>query len=331
MKKTVRNILFPALGILAVTAFALFWHFYASPTRVAFVNYPEYILAPLLDQEINPSVEAVPLQWNEKSGRELKGFDCVIFFGMGLKFTEEQQEISVPVEEEDVWKSIGITFSYAGIMVPLGLVLSFIVALFLNQGLKGIGVFRLLYYIPCLIPSIVQSMIYLYIFNPNYGVMNDIFAGLGFEKSQFFDSPNYNAVLTFMFMNLFGVGGSMLIWLAGLKSVPQTYYEAAKIEGGGYFYSLVRITIPLCSPYIFYLLITNVIATLQICGNAYMISSSGGVDNNLLFFGLYIYRTFMNNNFGYSSALAYLLFIVIAALSALLFRFNKYVYYEGDN
>ena len=93
----------------------------------------------------------------------------------------------------------------------------------------------------------------------------------------------------------------------------------------------MRITIPLCSPYIFYLLITNVIATLQICGNAYMISSSGGVDNNLLFFGLYIYRTFMNNNFGYSSALAYLLFIVIAALSALLFRFNKYVYYEGDN
>ncbi len=234
-------------------------------------------------------------------------------------------------ESEVFWKSIGITFSYAGIMVPLGLVLSFIVALFLNQGLKGIGVFRLLYYIPCLIPSIVQSMIYLYIFNPNYGVMNDIFAGLGFEKSQFFDSPNYNAVLTFMFMNLFGVGGSMLIWLAGLKSVPKTYYEAAKIEGGGYFYSLVRITIPLCSPYIFYLLITNVIATLQICGNAYMISSSGGVDNNLLFFGLYIYRTFMNNNFGYSSALAYLLFIVIAALSALLFRFNKYVYYEGDN
>ena len=234
-------------------------------------------------------------------------------------------------ESEIFWKSIGITFSYAGIMVPLGLVLSFIVALFLNQGLKGIGVFRLLYYIPCRIPSIVQPLISLYTFNPNYGVMNDIFAGLGFEKSQFFDSPNYNAVLTFMFMNLFGVGGSMLIWLAGLKSVPQTYYEAAKIEGGGYFYSLVRITIPLCSPYIFYLLITNVIATLQICGNAYMISSSGGVDNNLLFFGLYIYRTFMNNNFGYSSALAYLLFIVIAALSALLFRFNKYVYYEGDN
>ena len=234
-------------------------------------------------------------------------------------------------ESEVFWKSIGITFSYAGIMVPLGLVLSFIVALFLNQGLKGIGMFRLLYYIPCLIPSIVQSMIYLYIFNSNYGVMNDILAGLGFEKSQFFDSPDYNAVLTFMFMNLFGVGGSMLIWLAGLKSVPQTYYEAAKIEGGGYFYSLVRITIPLCSPYIFYLLITNVIATLQICGNAYMISSSGGVDNNLLFFGLYIYRTFMNNNFGYSSALAYLLFVVIAALSALLFRFNKYVYYEGDN
>lgn len=234
-------------------------------------------------------------------------------------------------ESEVFWKSVGITFSYAAIMVPLGLVLSFIVALFLNQQLKGISAFRLIYYIPCLIPSIVQSMVYLYIFNPNYGLMNDIFVRLGFEKSLFFDSSDYTAVLTFMFMNLFGVGGSMLIWLAGLKSVPSTYYEAAKIEGGGYLYSLIFITVPLCSPYIFYLLITNVISTLQICGNAYMISSTGGVNNNLLFFGLYIYKTFMNNNFGYSAALAYLLFIVIAILSALLFRFNKYVYYEGDN
>lgn len=234
-------------------------------------------------------------------------------------------------ESKIFWKSIGITFSYAAIMVPLGLALSFIVALFLNQNVKGIGAFRLIYYIPCLIPAVVQSMVYLYIFNPNYGLMNDIFVGVGLNKSLFFDSPDYNAVVTFMFMNLFGVGGSMLIWLAGLKSIPTTYYEAAKLEGGGYFYSLVRITVPLCSPYIFYLLITNVISTLQICGNAYMISSTGGVDNNLLFFGLYIYKTFMNNNFGYSSALAYLLFVVIAVLSAMLFRFNKYVYYEGDD
>ena len=234
-------------------------------------------------------------------------------------------------ESKIFWKSMGITFSYAAVMVPLGMVLSFVVALFLNQKLRGIGAFRLLYYIPCLIPAIVGAMVYCYIFNPSYGLMNTIFAALGLPPSKFFDSPDYRAVVTYMFMNLFGVGGSMLIWLAGLKAVPAAYYEACRIEGGGYFYSLFRITIPLCTPYIFYLLITNVISTLQICGNVYMISSSGGVDNNLLFFGLYIYRTFMANNFGYSSALAYLLFLVIGLLSVLLFRFNKYVYYEGDD
>lgn len=181
------------------------------------------------------------------------------------------------------WKSVGITFSYAAIMVPLGLVLSFAIALFLNQKLKGIKAFRVIYYIPCLIPGIVTAMIYRYIFNPSYGLANNIFTSLGLPKSDFFDAENYSAVLTFMFMSLFGVAGSMPMWLAGLKSVPSTYYEAAKIEGSGYFHSLFRVTIPLCTPYIFYLLITNVIGTLQICDTAYMISSTGGRDNNLLF------------------------------------------------
>ena len=93
MKKNLRTILFSVSGVLVLAAAALLWHRYASPTRIAFVNYPEYVLAPLLDQEINASVEAVPLRWNEKSGEELKHFDCVIFFGMGLQFTERQQQL----------------------------------------------------------------------------------------------------------------------------------------------------------------------------------------------------------------------------------------------
>lgn len=227
-------------------------------------------------------------------------------------------------------KAVGITFSYAAIMVPLGMVLSFAVALFLNQKLKGIGAFRLIYYLPCVIPGIVNAMVYTYMFNPSYGLMNEIITKLGFAKSKFFDSPDYRAVLTFMFMNLFGVGGGMLIWLAGLKSVPASVYESARLEGSGYFHTLFRITVPLCTPYIFYQLLTSFIGTLQICDMAYMISSGGGVDNNLLFYGLYIYRSFTQNNFGYASALAWMLFAVIAILSALLFRFNKFVYYEGD-
>lgn len=233
-------------------------------------------------------------------------------------------------ESKVFFKSLGITLSYTAIMVPLGMLLSFAVALFLNQKLKGIYVFRLIYYIPCLIPGVVCGMVYRAIFEPSYGIMNTIFQAIGLPKMKFFDSDNYGAVVTYMFMSLFGVGGSMLMWIAGLKSISPSYYEAAKLEGSGYFYTLVKITVPLMGPYVFYQLITGVIGTLQICDMAYMISSTGGVNNNLLFYGLYIYQQFITNNFGYASALAYLLFIVIAALSAVLFRFNKFVYYEGE-
>ena len=227
-------------------------------------------------------------------------------------------------------KSLRITFSYTAIMVPLGLVVSFLLALFLNQNVKGMRVFRLIYYIPCLIPGIVCGMVYRAIFEPSYGIMNTFFKAMGLPKSKFFDSNNYTAVLTYMFMTMFGVGGSMLMWIAGLRSISPSYYEAAKLEGCGYWRTIARITVPMMGPYVFYQLITNVIGTLQICDMAYMISSSGGVNNNLLFYGLYIYKQFAGNNFGYASALAYLLFIIIACLSAILFRFNKFVYYEGE-
>ncbi len=230
------------------------------------------------------------------------------------------------------FKAIGITFSYALIMVPLGLALSFMVALFLNQKIKAISVFRLIYYIPCLIPSIVNAIIFGYVFNAeDYGLMNTFFTSIGLPSHEFFYSETSEAVVTFAAMSLFGVGGSMLIWLAGLKSIPTTYYEAATIEGSGYFHKLFKITIPLCTPYIFYQLVTSVIGTLQICDAVYVLTSEGGRNNSLMFYGVYIYREFKLNNFGYAAALAYMLFVVIAALSLILFRFNKYVYYEGDN
>ena len=235
-------------------------------------------------------------------------------------------------ESKVFFKSILITFSYAVVMVPLGLVLSFIVALFLNQKQKGILAFRLIYYIPCLIPSIVNAVIFGYVFNSeSYGLINSVLVKLNLPTREFFYSASAEAVVSFALMSLFGVGGSMLIWLAGLKSIPQSYYEAAKIEGSGYFNTLFRITVPLCAPYIFYQLITSTIGTLQICDQVYVLTSTGGNDNSLMFYGVYIYRQFQLNNFGYSAALAYMLFVVIAALSAILFRFNKYVYYEGDD
>ena len=239
--------------------------------------------------------------------RAFKGYESTVFF-----------------------KAVRITFLYALVMVPLGMALSFAVALFLNRRDKTVGVFRLLYYLPCLIPGIVNTIVWKYMFDPSYGFINLLRSKLGLSPSLLIYAPDATAIVYFALMNLFGVGGSMLMWLAGLKSIPPSYYEAAKLEGSGYFRTLFKITVPLMTPYIFYQLIVNVIGTLQICDTVYMLSSSGGVNNSMLFYGLYIFQQFQAVNYGYAAALAYMLFIVIALLSAIMFRFNKFVYYEGD-
>ena len=244
--------------------------------------------------------------------------------------------------DEAFWKALRITFIYAGISVPLMLILSFIAAYFLSKEFKGVKVFRILYYLPCLIPGIVSAIIYKYIYAGDaYGFINSLLYTLhirDFASEQaiaFFDSEvEVVAMASFISMGLFGIGGSSPFWIAGFKSIPRSYYEAAELDGISKPRIFFKITIPMMSKYIFFQVISAFIGAFQVGQGVLQYSSIGGKNGNLTFLGLLIYNNTQSAggyNFGYASALSYLLFIVIAGLTVILFRYNKFVYYEGDN
>ena len=245
-------------------------------------------------------------------------------------------------QDEHFWKALRITFIYAGVSVPLMLILSFVAAYFLSKDFKGAKVFRVLYYLPCLIPGIVGAIIYKYIYAGDaYGFINSFLYTLHIRDfaSQsaiaFFDSEiEVVALASFISLGLFGIGGSSPFWIAGFKSIPKSYYEAAELDGISKPRIFIKITIPMMSKYIFFQVITSFIGAFQIGQAVLQYSVIGGRNGNLTFLGLIIYNNVQaagGYNFGYASALSYILFVIIAGLSVILFRYNKFVYYEGDN
>lgn len=239
------------------------------------------------------------------------------------------------------WKSLKLTLLYAGISVPVMLVLSFVAAYFLSKDFKGARVFRVLYYIPCLIPGIVSAIIYRYIYYGDaYGFINSFLYFFGFRDIdtqpalQFFESETEAiALLSFISIGLFTIGGSSPFWIAGFKSIPKSYYEAAELDGISKPRIFFKITIPMMSKYIFFQVISAFIGAFQVGQGVLQFSPGGGQNNNLTFLGLKIYFSAQTGilNIGYASALSYILFVIIAGLSIILFRYNKFVYYEGDN
>ena len=245
-------------------------------------------------------------------------------------------------KDDSFWKALRITFIYAAISVPVMLILSFIAAYFLSKDFKGAKVFRVLYYLPCLIPGIVGAIIYRYIYAGDaYGFINSLLYSLHIrdfasqEAVQFFDSElEVVALASFISLGLFGIGGSSPFWIAGFKSIPKSYYEAAELDGIPKRRVFFKITIPMMSKYIFFQVITAFIGAFQIGQAVLQYSALGGTNGNLTFLGLIIYNNTQaagGFNFGYASALSYILFIIIGGLSIILFRYNKFVYYEGDN
>ena len=239
-------------------------------------------------------------------------------------------------------KALRITFVYAGISVPLMLILSFIAAYFLSKDFKGVKVFRILYYLPCLIPGIVGAIIYKYIYSGDaYGFINSLLYTLhirDFANDQaiaFFDNElEVVALASFISLGLFSIGASSPFWIAGFKSIPKSYYEAADLDGISRSRVFFKITIPMMGKYIFFQTITAFIGAFQVGQAVLQYSQLGGTNGNLTFLGLIIYNNTQaagGYNFGYASALSYILFVIIAGLSIILFRYNKFVYYEGDN
>lgn len=225
--------------------------------------------------------------------------------------------------------SFGITFLWAIISIPLGMVLSFMVALLVNREVKGVGVFRLLYYMPTIIPGIAMSFIWADVFR-EAGLANQLLLTLGLPTSKFLEGEN-TALATLILTGVWGIGGNIIMWLAALRNIGPELYEAASLDGAGYFTKLFRITIPMSTPMIFYNLINALIAAMQAFDVYAMVGR--GPNDCLYFISIRIYETAFggSNQYGLACSLGWLMFIVIAALTLVMFKTNKWVNYgEGE-
>ncbi len=231
---------------------------------------------------------------------------------------------------EEMRHSYYITFRYTLIVGGIAFIGSYIVALFLNQKLKGIKVFRVLYYIPCLIPGIASTLLWNGLTRES-GYFNLILTTLGFERYTFY-TTNDTVFITQIMLTGWGFTGGMIMWLAQFKNIPNDLYEEAKLSGAGYFKQLIHVTIPLSTSMIFYNLIMSLIGNLQSFGS-YATYLEYGRPADLRFVGLMIYEAMYEmHDVSYASALSWILFVVIGIFTFFVLKSsNRWVYYAEDN
>jgi multiple sugar transport system permease protein len=225
--------------------------------------------------------------------------------------------------------SLKATFLYTIFSVPLGLLFSFFLATLINTKIRGIALFRTIYYLPSIIPAVANAVLWAWMYNTEFGLINVLVRALGGSKVPWLQDPAW-AIPAFIILNFWGVGGSMIIFLAGLQGIPDIFYEAAEIDGAGRWQKLRSITLPLMSPIIFYNLVIGFINSFQVFIIGYLITD-GGPQNATLFLVLYIYRSaFQSQNMGYAATLSWLLFFILMFLSYLVFKYiGNRVYYEN--
>ena len=226
------------------------------------------------------------------------------------------------------WKSLVNTF-YSAIGIPIGLGISLFIAIGLTKDIKGINFFRTMFFLPSVCSIVALTLMWKWIFNGDYGVLNNILAFFGIQGPNWLSNTSW-AMPALIIQGVWGgLGGSMVLYIAAIKNVPKIYYEAAEIDGANKWYQFIHITIPSISPTTFYLSITATIGAMQ-AFVPFMIMTNGGPDFSTTTIVLYLYNNaFKYMNMGYASAMAWILFIVIMGLTLVFFRLSKnWVHYD---
>ena len=228
--------------------------------------------------------------------------------------------ISILTKDAHFWKVFGNTCYYAFVSVPIVLISGYLLACLANQPYKGIGVFRVVFYLPCVIPGIVSGILWKDMFSTN-GVFNQIFALFGGHSEFFMSENSFISISSIFLMNLWSIGGGMILWLSAFKAIPTQLYEAAKIDGGGRIARFWYITIPMSAPMLFFNVVTMLIGTFQYNGSLVLYPPTGaGYRDSMNMFAVYIYnQAFISAKWGYSSALSWLLLIFIGIVTGALF------------
>jgi multiple sugar transport system permease protein len=226
--------------------------------------------------------------------------------------------------------SMGNTAYYVFFYVPLHLLVALGLALLLNQKVHGIPIYRTLFYIPSIVPIVAGSILWMWILQPEWGLINSLLSVVGIKGPLWLASLQWSKPSLIM-MALWGSGSAMIICLAGLQGVPQHLYEAAEIDGANRWQRFRNITLPMLRPTLFFMLILGVIGSFQVFTTAYVMTG-GGPAESTLFYMLYLYRrAFVFLDMGYAAAMAWILFVIVLALTLIQFRLaNRWVYYEAE-
>jgi multiple sugar transport system permease protein len=233
-------------------------------------------------------------------------------------------------EDQRFWNALSVTFWYVILAVPCELIVALAIAMALDRGLRGLTVYRALFYIPSLLGgSVAIAVLWRQIFGYD-GLINEGLAQFGIDGPSWISNPQYS-LYTLVVLRVWQFGSPMVIFLAGLRQIPQELYEAAAIDGAGPVAKFFRITLPLLAPVIFFNLVLQTINSFKAFTPAFIVSGgSGGPIDSTLFYTLYLYQeAFTNFRFGYASALAWILVLIIAAFTALSFLSARYwVHYD---
>lgn len=247
------------------------------------------------------------------------------------KFIGLANYVRMLTDDPSVGHSLRVTTVYAFVSVPLSVILGLLVALLLNQKIHFQNFARTVYYLPSVVSGVAVALLWRWVFSGDFGLLNVMLSWIGIHGPAWLSDSRY-ALPALIIMSLWGVGGGMVIYLAGLQSVPTQLYEAAEIDGANPLQRFWSITLPMISPVIFFQTIMGIIGALQVFTQAF-IMTDGGPKDATLFFLLYLYRNaFQFFKMGYASALAWVLFIYILVLTLLVLRSSSaWVYYEGDS
>ena len=250
--------------------------------------------------------------------------------------------------DPDFYQSLKVTFTYVAISLPLNLVVGLCLAMLLNAKVPALGFFRTLFYLPVVLSGVSVALMWMWLLNPDYGVVNTLLALIGIQGPQWFWHPN-TALLSVALMSLWrvdtawamlaviivqvwkNVGYAVVIYLAGLQNVPPHLYEAAEMDGAGFWAKLFNVTLPMLTPTIFFQLVMELIEAFRVFTAVYVITNGGPV-RSTLFYMFYMFRSaFVDFEMGYASALAWLISVIIMAFTLLVFKSSAlWVYYESE-
>ncbi|MFC5402488.1 carbohydrate ABC transporter permease [Cohnella soli] len=244
------------------------------------------------------------------------------------------------LKDDLFWKSVRNTMYLTAVSTPINILFSLITAWLLNSRIRGLSIYRTVYYIPTIIPLAATSLLWMWIMNAQYGLLNAMLRWLGLPQPNWLADPALTKI-SMVVMGLWSVGNIIIIFLASLQEVPQSLYESASIDGAGAFRKFVRITLPWISPIILFQLIMQIINNLQYFTQAYFVVSStnlnagtsGGPENSLLFYALYLYHNaFQYFKMGKASAMAWILFVIAGVVTWIIFATSrKWVTYGGGD